>query len=118
MSTNIKSTSPYTTSVQNCFTTPASTGPLQTTGSVSSSKSKFTLITGMPVLLTAGIRKLSSPVAFSFMPNALGMLGPVMSASIIALLKPLRFISTAKSEVIMDFPTPPFPLTTPITLLI
>ena len=49
------------------------------------------------------------------MPNVFGMLGPVMSASKIAVLYHLRFIRTDKYEVVSDLPTPPFPLTTPIT---
>ena len=51
-------------------------------------------------------------------PNALGIDGPVISASRIAVEKPRLFIETAKSDVISDLPTPPLPLTTPITFLI
>ena len=54
ISTKRKSTSPQTTSVQNCFTTPAMTGPRQMTGVVSVSSSMFTDITRMPVLVWAG----------------------------------------------------------------
>ena len=49
------------------------------------------------------------------MPNAMGMDGPVISASRMAVFLPLRFMLTAIMEVTRDFPTPPLPLTTPIT---
>ena len=38
-------------------------------------------MTSMPVELTQGRRAFSVPTAFSCMPNAFGMEGPVMSAS-------------------------------------
>ena len=55
---------------------------------------------------------------FSLIPKALGIEGPVISASRIAVLKPFLWVDTAKSEVTRDLPTPPLPLTTPITFLI
>ena len=42
------------TSVQNCFTAPAITGPRHTTGSVSFSVSRLRLMISMPVLVSAG----------------------------------------------------------------
>ena len=48
-------------------------------------------------------------------PKAMGMDGPVMSASRTAVFLPLRFMLTASMEVTKDLPTPPLPLTTPIT---
>ena len=81
MSTNRKSTSFQMTSCQNCFTAPAMTGPRHTTGSSSFSSRRFTLITSMPVRLWMGQMPFSSPSARPWMPNSLGMEGPVMSAS-------------------------------------
>ena len=43
------------------------------------------------------------------------MEGPVMSASRIPTLYPLAAIAFAREPVTKDFPTPPLPLTTPIT---
>ena len=43
--------------------------------------------------------------------------GPVTSASRMAVLRPRRRSSTAISDVTMDLPTPPLPLTTPMTCL-
>ena len=54
MSTNRKSTSFQMTSCQNCLTVPAMMGPRHTTGSLSCSSSRFTLITSMPVRLCTG----------------------------------------------------------------
>ena len=59
----------------------------------------------------------SSPSALSLMPKILGMDGPVMSASSIAVFRPRRFMVTASRDVTMDLPTPPLPDTTPITFL-
>ena len=42
------------TSVQNCLTVPPMMGPRQATGSVSFSRSRFRLITSMPVLVFTG----------------------------------------------------------------
>ena len=60
----------------------------------------------MPCLLRTGKIPLSSPVAFCVMPNALGMEGPVMSASRMAVRRPFLFIATASSDVVSDLPTP------------
>ena len=106
------------TSVQNWSTVPAMTGPRQITGAVSSSRSTFIDITSMPVLLFTGRMPSSVPVAFSVMPNIFGTDGPVMSASRIAACKPHLCAVTAKSAVVSDLPTPPLPLTTPMTFLI
>jgi len=57
------------------------TGPRQMTGSVSSSSRRLMDMTSMPVELTQGRRAFSEPTAFSRIPNAFGMEGPVMSAS-------------------------------------
>ena len=81
MSTNMKSTSFQMTSCQNCFTAPAITGPRHTTGSVSFSSSRFTLITSMPVLVRTGMMPCSVAAARPCRPNSLGMDGPVTSAS-------------------------------------
>jgi hypothetical protein len=72
----------------------------------------------MPVFVVQGKIPCSVPSALHFNPNALGIDGPVISASRIAVKKPRLFIETAKSDVISDLPTPPLPLTTPITFLI
>ena len=112
---NSTSLSPQITSVQNWPTAPAMTGPRQTTGSESLSRSRFKLITSMPVLVLTGRMPVSVPMAFSLMPNALGMDGPVMSASRMPALRPWRCASTASREVTRLLPTPPLPLTTAIT---
>ena len=114
-STNMRSMSFQMVSFQNCLTVPAITGPRQTTGSVSLSMSRLTDITSMPVVEEGGISPISLPVTLSLMPKALGIEGPVMSASRIAHLKSRRCMLTAIMEVTSDLPTPPFPLTTPIT---
>ena len=69
----------------------------------------------MPDLVIAGKMPSSQPLAFSWTPKHLGMEGPVISASKIAVLWSLLCIRTASIEVTEDFPTPPFPLTMPIT---
>ena len=99
------------------LTVPAMTGPLHTTGSVSLSRRRLTEIIWIPVLVTAGMIYCSVPCAFSFTPNALGIDGPVISASSMAVFRPLRLKVTASSEVTRDLPTPPLPLTTPMTFL-
>ncbi|KAF5043268.1 hypothetical protein DSECCO2_504040 [anaerobic digester metagenome] len=96
---------------------PAITGPLQTTGSVSSSSNRFIDIISTPVLLLHGRIPYPLPFAFSVMPKDFGIEGPVMSASKIPTLCPRLCIVTASIEVTRDFPTPPLPLTTPITFL-
>ena len=53
--------------------------------------------------------------AVSCTPKAFGMDGPVMSASRIAACFPFACILTAIMLVTKDLPTPPFPLTIPIT---
>ena len=54
---------------------------------------------------------------FLFMesPKAFGIDGPVISASMIPTLYPFALIILARDAVTSDLPTPPFPLTTPIT---
>ena len=59
----------------------------------------------------------SSPTALPWSPNDLGMDGPVTSASIIAVAWPRACMAEASRLVTRDLPTPPFPLTTPITFL-
>ena len=91
------------------------------TGSVSWSNNKFADMICIPVLEVAGSIT-SAPPACTIptppsMPNAFGMEGPVISASRIAVWKPRLFILTANREVTKDFPTPPLPLTTPMTFL-
>ena len=89
------------------------TGPRQTTGSVSLSSSRLMLISSIPVLVGTGIMPRSSPMARSWTPKALGMEGPVMSASRIPAFFPARRASTASWLVTMLLPTPPLPETTP-----
>ncbi len=69
-------------------------------------------------MLFDGYKPSSEPVALPLIPKTFGIDGPVISASKTAVLKPFLFIKTARREVTSDFPTPPFPLTTPITFLI
>ena len=89
------------------------------TGSVSLSRSRFADMISMPNAEVAGIIRLSLVIMtiLLFRPNAFGMDGPVMSASRIAVCLPLLFIFTAIMAVTRDLPTPPLPLTTPITFL-
>ena len=115
MSTNMKSTSSHITSVQNCFTVPAITGPRQMTGSVSLSSSRFRDTILMPVVLAAGRMPSSEASSWPFTPKALGMDGPVTSASSMATLWPRLRSSTLIRLVTRDLPTPPLPLTTPMT---
>ena len=103
------------TSVQNCSTAPAMMGPRQTTGSVSCGSSTFMLIICMPPALLTGRIKFSPPRAPSCTPNICGTLGPVTSASSMAVRWPRRCISEASSPVTRLLPTPPLPLTTAIT---
>ena len=66
---------------------------------------------------TAGTRSFPSGVTVtpSWIPNALGIDGPVISASRIPTLAPVARMRHAIREVTKDFPTPPLPLTTPMT---
>ena len=57
----------------------------------------------------------SLQVALPERPKDLGIDGPVISASRMAVLRPDWRALTARSEVTSDFPTPPLPLTTAIT---
>ena len=105
---------PQTTSLRSCFTVSAITGPLQTTGSVSLSKSRLTDIISMPFLDSQGRIPICVPYAFHVTKCLRD--GRVRDiASRIAVFVPLLFVRTAIVEVTMDFPTPPFPLTTAIT---
>ena len=81
MSMTMTSSSPQETSSQNCLTAPAMTGPRQMTGESSRSSSRLMLMTRTPFSVSAGKMCSPSPMAFSRMPNILGMDGPVMSAS-------------------------------------
>ena len=69
----------------------------------------------MPPAVTAGSMPASLPVAFSWMPKAVGIEGPVISASKMATLRPFLAIATARLAVTVLLPTPPFPLTTAMT---
>ena len=115
MSTNITSTSPQTTSLQNCLTAPAITGPRQTTGSFGLSTSRFSDMTPMPLWLRQGNIPSPSEVARSAIPNATGIDGPVISASRIAVFSPRLAAATARSSVTRLLPTPPLPLMTATT---
>ena len=57
----------------------------------------------------------SLPYAFECTPNIFGIEGPVMSASMMPVLYPFLVAARAESAVTMDFPTPPFPDTMPMT---
>ena len=71
----------------------------------------------IPPAVTAGSMPASEPVARWWMPKAVGMEGPVMSASSTATFRPLFAIAAAREAVTVLLPTPPFPLTTAITCL-
>ena len=75
-------------------------------------------ITLMPLSVLSGLMDPSSPVAFLVRPKALGMEGPVMSASRMAQFYPLFCMVVASMEVTKDLPTPPLPLTTATMCLI
>ena len=115
MSMNMTSTSPQKISVQNCFTMFEMIGPRQMTGSVSFCMSRLSDMTLMPLSETAGYRTPSAPMKVDS-PKARGIEGPVMSESRIAVERPLCCALVASSEVTSDLPTPPLPLTTPISL--
>src|SRR5699024_2244108 len=102
MSTNMKSTSDQMTSVQNCFTVPAMTGPRHTTGSPGSSSSRFMDIICTPDLLIAGSIPSAQPSARPSIPNILGTDGPVRSASSTAVRYPLFWSAEASSELTSD----------------
>ena len=116
MSMNIMSSWLHITSCQNCLTTPAITGPRQTTGAVTSSSSRFMLITSMPVAVFMGSTASSVLSAIPLKPNTLGIDGPVTSASSTAVSSPARRAVTASRLVTSDLPTPPLPLTMPMVL--
>ena len=93
ISTNRTSRSPQITSVQNCFTAPAITGPLQITGSSLSGRSRLMDIIWMPDSVTEGNSPSSLPVALvPSSPNIFGMEGPVISASKIPVFFPCLFV--------------------------
>ncbi len=94
---------------------PATNGPLQSTGSPSCSKSKLEDIIFIPVFVTTGIIFWPSLTAFSWLPKTFGIDAPVISASKIPVSYPLLLAKTDNIDVTIVFPTPPFPLTTPIT---
>ena len=90
--------------------------PLQTTGVSSSSTRRFTDISSVPFAATAGIIPSESAITFSWTPKHFGIEGPVISASSIAVVWPLRVplpLQALKSLQICS--TPPFPLTMPYT---
>ena len=68
-----------------------------------------------PPAETAGSMPASEPVARWWMPKAVGMEGPVMSASSTATLRPFFAIAAAREAVTVLLPTPPLPLTTAMT---
>ena len=59
----------------------------------------------------------SLPAARVWMPKALGMEGPVISASRMPTFLPRPAMAQAREEVTRLLPTPPFPLTTAMTFL-
>ena len=87
MSMNMQSTSPQLTSDQNCWSTSVITGLLQMTGWFSSCIMRFMDMILIPVAVTAGRSPFSSAArSAGVTPNIFGMLGPVISASRIAVL--------------------------------
>lgn len=72
----------------------------------------------MPCPDSTGKIPFSLVLAFWNNPNILGMDGPVISASRTATECPFSLIDAVSKEVTRDFPTPPFPLTTPMTFFI
>ena len=91
------------------------TGPRQMTGSFSSSRIRLVDIISMPPSETAGMMLTPSLMAFSWTPNIFGIEGPVTSASRMPTVLPALFAAIARSPVTRDLPTPPLPLTTPMT---
>ena len=72
----------------------------------------------MPQALRDGRMFLSaSPTARSLTPKAMGIEGPVMSASRMAVLSPRLAAATASCSVTRLLPTPPLPLMTAMTRL-
>ena len=69
----------------------------------------------MPVSVWAGMMPSSVPSSRPRRPKALGMEGPVMSASSTPTDLPRRFIAAASEAVTVLLPTPPLPLTTAMT---
>ena len=67
----------------------------------------------MPVSVSTGSIPRSSAMARRWTPKALGMEGPVTSASRTPTLCPARRARTASWLVTMDLPTPPLPDTMP-----
>lgn len=71
----------------------------------------------MPEGVNTVLIPVSPPVARSLTPNMRGTEGPVISASIMPTDFPCLWANEASREVVSDFPTPPFPLTTAIAFL-
>ena len=117
ISTNIKSISFQIMSVQNCCTAPAIIGPRQITGSSAFSSSRLMEQTSIPVLVAIGNTPSSVAPSVPVKPKPFGMDGPVISASRIPQCAPLRCMAMASREVHILLPTPPLPLTTPMTFL-
>ncbi len=69
------------TSVQNCSTRLAITGPRHTTGSVSFFSKRLLEMTLIPVDEVLGYNPSRFPRALSLIPKILGIEGPVTSAS-------------------------------------
>ena len=94
------------------------TGPRQITGSVSFADSRLRDISLIPPAEIAGSIPASEPVALWWTPKAVGIEGPVISASRTATFLPRLAIATAREAVTVLLPTPPLPLTTAMTRLI
>ena len=75
----------------------------------------LTEISLTPPSVVAGKIFLPLLIAGVCTPNILGMDGPVTSASSIAALSPLFAAADASIAETDDLPTPPLPLTTPMT---
>ena len=72
----------------------------------------------IPLLASLGKSPYSFPKTSPLTLKILGIEGPVISASKIPISKPSRRSPVASKLVTRDLPTPPLPLTTPITFLI
>ena len=85
------------------------------TGSDSCSRSRLTDMIFVPSFATHGNIPASLPTALPCTPYIFGIDGPVISASRIPTEYPCCTIIRARDAVTIDLPTPPLPLTTPIT---
>ena len=83
--------------------------PRQMTGSALFSNSRFREMTLMPPAVISGKMDSPSPTARPSMPKAMGMEGPVTSASMTPTRKPFLAMAEARETVTELLPTPPLP---------